>query len=160
MAGGPGLESVWRSGPGYPEYSVSARKRIVYRDAGRNRVARISWSRSPHRLQTWPPVHTQLRGDSESAAGMVILDRVLSRMVVHVLPPSAVVGLINALPREAGPTATALQQNALRTFVSMPLHSWVLQSLPPAIVLHLWGAFFLHFGRLAVGPTCLGRCVR
>jgi hypothetical protein len=27
--------------------------------SGRNRVVRISWSRSPHRLETWPPGHTQ-----------------------------------------------------------------------------------------------------
>ncbi len=33
-------------------------------------------------------------------------------------------------------------------------HSWVLQSVPPAIVLHLWSAF-LHFGRFAVSPACL-----
>ncbi len=75
-------------GPGDPDYAVSARKRVVYtasgptsvvqgREAapglpslgpkpcnytcsGRNRVVRISWSRSPHRLQTWPTGHTQV----------------------------------------------------------------------------------------------------
>ncbi len=62
MAGGPGLEPVWRSGPGDPDYTVSANKRVVYTVSGPNRVVRISWSRSPHRLQTWPPGHTQCLG--------------------------------------------------------------------------------------------------
>ncbi len=47
----------------------------------------------------------------------------------------------------------------LRTFCCIGLHSWVLQSVPPAIVSHIWGAFYrmlLHLGRFAVGPACLG----
>ncbi len=40
MAGGPGLEPVWRSGPGDPDYAVSARKRIVYTASGPNSVVR------------------------------------------------------------------------------------------------------------------------
>ncbi len=59
MAGGPVLEPVWRSGPGDPDYDVSARNRVDFTLSGRSRVVRISWSRSPHRLQTWPPGHTQ-----------------------------------------------------------------------------------------------------
>ena len=30
MAGGPGLEPVWRSGPGDPDYAASVRKRVAY----------------------------------------------------------------------------------------------------------------------------------
>ncbi len=40
MAGGPGLEPVWRSGPGDPDYAASARKRVVYLVSGPNRVVR------------------------------------------------------------------------------------------------------------------------
>ena len=39
--------------------AASGRDRVDYTLSGRNRVVRISWSRSPHRLQTWPPGHTQ-----------------------------------------------------------------------------------------------------
>ncbi len=82
MATGPGLEPVWSSGPGDLDYAVSARKCVVYAASGqkaevrgplriwalsrvdytisdRSHVVRTSWSRSPHRLQTWPPGHTQ-----------------------------------------------------------------------------------------------------
>ena len=40
MAGGPGLEPVWRSGLGDPDYTASARKRVVYTASGPNSVVR------------------------------------------------------------------------------------------------------------------------
>jgi hypothetical protein len=40
MAGGPGLKPVWRSGPGDPDYAVSARRRIVYTVSGPKSVVR------------------------------------------------------------------------------------------------------------------------
>jgi hypothetical protein len=36
------------------------RARVDYTFSGRNSVVRISWSRSLHRLQTWPPGHTEV----------------------------------------------------------------------------------------------------
>jgi hypothetical protein len=34
MAGGPGLEPAWTPGPGDPDYTVSARKHVVYTVSG------------------------------------------------------------------------------------------------------------------------------
>ena len=40
VAGGPGLEPMWRSGPGKPDYAVSGRKHVVYTVSGPKSVVR------------------------------------------------------------------------------------------------------------------------
>ncbi len=40
MAGGPGQEPVWRSGPGHPDHATSVRKRVVYTALGPKSVVR------------------------------------------------------------------------------------------------------------------------
>ncbi len=49
-----------------------------------------------------------------------------------------------------------MQNTALRALFCMLLHDWVLQSVPPTNCVRSLGCIFLHFGRLAIGPTCPG----
>jgi hypothetical protein len=58
MAGGPGLEPVWRSGPGDPDYTASARKCIVYVASGPKSVVRVR--EAPHLLARFPGPPGQL----------------------------------------------------------------------------------------------------